>query len=78
MSDASQAVPEAPIAERLATLVENMLNEWPPDRPSAKVTLDMTFAQWDELLGVLRLKQPEEDLRPVNGASVEQIFDPST
>lgn len=54
MSDASQAVPETTIAERLATLVENMLTEWPDDRPAAKVTLDMTFDQWGEFLETLR------------------------
>jgi hypothetical protein len=54
MSDASQDVPEAPMGERLADLIENMLNEWPTDRPSAKVTMDMTFDQWGELLETLR------------------------
>lgn len=54
MSDASQEVPDEPIGEKLSTLVENMLNEWPAEREAAKVTLHMTFDQWGELLETLR------------------------
>jgi hypothetical protein len=54
MSDASQEGPEPPVDQRLADLIENMLNEWPDDRMAAKVTLDMTFDQWNELLTTLR------------------------
>lgn len=54
MSDASQDVPEAPVAERLADLVEGMLNAWPAEQSAAKVGLDMTFDQWGELLEALR------------------------
>lgn len=54
MSDASQDVPEAPIAERLARLIEELLDKWPAGQTACKVTLDMTFDQWNELLDVLR------------------------
>lgn len=56
MSDASQDVPEAPgfIASQLANAVEKMLEEWPIGQTDAKVTLHMTYEQWDDLLGVLR------------------------
>jgi hypothetical protein len=54
MSDASQDVPEAPVGERLAGLIEDMLAHWPESGETARVTLDMTFDQWGELLDTLR------------------------
>lgn len=62
MSDASQDVPEAPgfIASQLANAIDKMLEEWPTGQQAAKVTLHMTFDQWDELLGLLRsAEQPD-------------------
>lgn len=69
MSDASQDVPEEPVGERLADLIENMLNEWPAERKTAKITLEMAFGQWNELLSILRLHQGDEALRLVAEAS---------
>lgn len=63
MSDASQGATEASIAENLASAIDGMLETWPPDQDTAKVTLDMTRSQWDELLGILRLHQADADLR---------------
>lgn len=68
MSDASQEVPEPPIAARLADLIEGMLNRWPTSQLASKVTLDMTFDQWNELLTALR---------PTHLADMEQVFDPN-
>jgi len=72
VSDASQDVPEAPIRERLADLIESMLNEWSADQKTCKVTLHMTFSQWDELLGILRLHQADEALRVAAATNEEQ------
>lgn len=54
MSDASQDVPEAPVGEMLSQAIEGMLSNWPDDQTAAKVTLDMRFDQWGELLETLR------------------------
>jgi hypothetical protein len=45
--------------EALAGAIEKMLLEWPEGTDSAKITLNMTRAQWAELLDALHLAEAE-------------------